>query len=122
MDRRLRIRVRRHDSGVQPRAVHAQPDRPALGGEAHRLRQRPPTAVAVQIIHEMGHVFALRVPPEDSDEDRFFGWGYIIARKLHCARRWLGLYRAEGRPSVREEIEYAAAYGLLIRGQPVAIR
>lgn len=34
------------------------------------------------IIHEMGHVFASRLSPDDSDEWSFFGWEWAVAKKV----------------------------------------
>lgn len=38
----------------------------------------------VSIIHEMGHVFASRVVPDKSDEVMFFGWEYLVAKKIRA--------------------------------------
>ena len=42
------------------------------------------------IIHEMGHVFATQVGPEDRQcrEWDFFGWEYAIARQIGATRTW----------------------------------
>jgi hypothetical protein len=34
------------------------------------------------IIHEMGHIFASKKPPEEAYEWDFFGWEYLLARKV----------------------------------------
>lgn len=46
---------------------------------------------AAEVIHEMGHVFASRTPPNDklTDETDFLGWEYALARKLKCVGAWL---------------------------------
>jgi hypothetical protein len=38
------------------------------------------------IIHEMGHVFACRKPPWDSNEYQFLGWEYAVAKLIGMSR------------------------------------
>lgn len=40
------------------------------------------------IIHEMGHAFACQDPPDISDEFDFFGWEYLLAKKLGIEADW----------------------------------
>lgn len=40
------------------------------------------------IIHEMGHVFADRKPPFNTNEWEWFGWEIAVARSIGAAREW----------------------------------
>jgi hypothetical protein len=55
-------------------------------------------ADAAEVIHELGHVFASRSPPNDklTNETNFLGWEYALARKLKCVKAWLAGMRDYG--------------------------
>ena len=71
-----------------------------VGGDAHAIDWHTKRvlvirdAAAVQpIIHEMGHVFATRQPPDAfpsdyDDEFAFFGWEVSVARAAGCFMAW----------------------------------
>lgn len=48
--------------------------------------KRPPTWCAV--VHELGHVFACSEEPLESNEFAFFGWEYILAKRIGGAQEW----------------------------------
>jgi hypothetical protein len=62
----------------------------------HGVRWRAKEIVTVKgwactssLIHEMGHVFACHVSPEEvSDELAFFGWEVAVARMIGCCASW----------------------------------
>lgn len=92
------------------------------------------------IIHEMGHVFASKEKPDNSEEFDFFGWEYAVAKQVHVLDIWiknnrdygLGTWPANqefGRLSNREREEvlwertaFAEQIGLIVQGRPIAIR
>ena len=41
------------------------------------------------LIHEAGHVFASKVPPDSADEFAWLGWEYVLARKLGATEAWI---------------------------------
>lgn len=43
-----------------------------------------------EVIHEMGHVFASKRPPDLTEEWDFFGWEYILAKKVGALKEWTG--------------------------------
>lgn len=45
-------------------------------------------SVLCPIMHEMGHVFASSVAPNDSKETDFLGWEYALAKTLGLARQF----------------------------------
>ena len=93
----------------------------------------------VEIIHEMGHVFAATGRPDEIQEFDFLGWEYVLALEVGISRRdWvhenqhyavtddgdeLG-YMGYGEVTtlLDERIRVATAAGLIREGKPVAIR
>ena len=41
------------------------------------------------VIHEMGHLFASFEDPEHSDEMKFFGWEFLLAKQVGDPRVWI---------------------------------
>ena len=41
-----------------------------------------------ELIHEMGHVFASKVEPAKCPEFDFFGWEYLVAKKVGALAEW----------------------------------
>ncbi len=92
----------------------------------------------VDLVHEMGHVFACNETPEGSQEWDFFGWEYAIVRKLRGVKLWVRsnsgyiinkdgdtfgeLSRSERQATLRERVAHAHSTGLLKNGEPQAIR
>ena len=48
----------------------------------------PKHATANGLIHEMGHVFASELPPDDADEFSWLGWEAAMALKVGLYREW----------------------------------
>jgi hypothetical protein len=92
------------------------------------------------LIHEMGHVFASKIAPRDSEEWPFFGWEYMVAKQAGCLSNWLKstenylviakhgniefkyLDTFDKRRMLAERIRKARKLGLLKRGIPVSVR
>lgn len=91
------------------------------------------------VLHEMAHVFACREKPNESDEGSFFGWEYMMAKKVvKDVPGWLsglGDYYLEDGEDFSElpmekklkELQKAVAIGkkygnLSSTGMPLAIR
>jgi len=94
------------------------------------------------IIHEMGHVFASKEPPDSSEEYDFFGWEREVARRVGISlKAWVYSNRHYGiadneieytelgllpprvlRKVLRERVDFAVKAGLIQNGRPVAIR
>ena len=56
----------------------------------------PHHATANGIIHEMGHVFASEIPPENADEAAFLGWEACLALHAGVYREWSSLNDSYG--------------------------
>lgn len=91
------------------------------------------------IIHEMGHVFADRYPPDSSRcrEWRWFGWEMVIARRIgawgtwsrHNARygvgdaEWGELPTKRRQAVIADRVRYAKRVGILSEtGEPRSVR
>ena len=88
------------------------------------------------IIHEMGHIFAVK-GVDDSEVD-FFGWEYMLARKLGLARAWVAqngdyciddggtsfksLTKDGQRQFIDERVAFARSIGIVRGDAPVAVR
>lgn len=93
----------------------------------------------VEVIHEMGHIFAAKAVPDEIKEFDFLGWEYMLALQVGISQQdWvhdnqhyavtddgdeLG-YMSEGEVSalLDERIRAATVAGLIREGKPVAIR
>lgn len=53
-------------------------------------------ATANGLIHEMGHVFASELPPDDCDEMSFLGWEAVLALTVGAYRDWSRLNDSYG--------------------------
>lgn len=50
--------------------------------------------VVTSVIHEMGHVFASEVMPDEADEMNFFGWEYALSKQIKLHRlAWMNWNR-----------------------------
>lgn len=93
----------------------------------------------VEVIHEMGHVFACKKAPADADEFPFLGWEYRLALKVGIEHAtWFNVNRdyvveeggralsdfskAQQEPLVEKLIAEAKKRGLLQRNLPVPLR
>lgn len=98
------------------------------------------------IIHEMGHAFADKTHPDNSDEWEWFGWEICLAKKVGCYQLWskntrsyiVGLQRRDGaefldswsaltarqkKRVAEDRIEHAKLLGIVTaQGEPVPIR
>lgn len=130
------------DSGLERGAIFSTPD----NSDAHGQEWGKKIIYAVEgredvghIIHEMGHVFADRHPPDSSKcrEWRWFGWESVIARQIgawetwsrHQDHRFVGdvflkdLTTRRRQAVIAERIRYAKKIGLLSEaGEPRSIR
>lgn len=107
----------------------------AVQWDAMQVFYRSSTQIA-GMIHEMGHVFACPLPPNESDEFDFFGWEYAMAIKLEVVDQWtadnknyslggdeLGDLDGKAREAVLgERIIYARSIGILDGMEPKPIR
>lgn len=100
------------------------------------------------MVHEMGHAFALKMPPARCEEWAFFGWEYLVAKRAGCLAQWMessGNYQVfvpaglgcvalgrhlefgeltqlEQRRVLAERIHFARKNGLIKFGAPVSVR
>lgn len=49
-----------------------------------------------EVIHEMGHLFASSKNPDRSDEFNFFGWEYLLAKRVGDPEEWIKTNRHYG--------------------------
>ena len=90
-----------------------------------------------EFIHEMGHVFASTSISSMSKEYDFFGWEYAMARSLKAVKEWLignkdysvgegddlsAVSPKEVRKILKERLSVAVSLGLVVNGEPVALR
>ncbi len=90
-----------------------------------------------EFIHEMGHVFACNEVPSKSKEYDFFGWEYAMALKFKAVEEWIAgnkdysvadgddlstLSPKEVQEILEERLSAATSLGLVVDGEPVAIR
>lgn len=90
-----------------------------------------------EFVHEMGHVFACTSIPSMSKEYDFFGWEYAMALKFDAVKEWVDgnkdysvgegddlstLSPAEVQKILEERLSVAVSLGLVVNGQPIAIR
>lgn len=89
------------------------------------------------LLHEMGHVFASRLPPRQSSDFDFLGWEWVVARQLKGVRKWLtgnadygvgpeadlgDLTPAQVHVLLKERLEEAVRQGLVVNGKAVSVR
>jgi len=89
------------------------------------------------IIHEAGHIFATKTPPDELvDESFFMGWEFVLARKVDLLDEWFRSmrdYMISGRDfgyeNIDEQTDIIEEYvgrsrerGLIRGEEPIAVR
>lgn len=90
-----------------------------------------------ELVHEMGHVFASRKSPRQSNDFDFLGWEWMLARQLKGVRKWIegnadygvnpeedlgDLTPIQVRKLLQERLDDAIQQGIVVKGRAVSIR
>lgn len=97
-----------------------------------------PEVLWTDVVHEMAHVFASRVPPMRSDESQFFGWEWLVGKRfVRDIPGWIKGYAdycvdsghdfatlsfKEQMEEVHKSVEIGKQYGNISKGWPICVR